>query len=212
MRSKIGFVKAGSYLTLESASIIYGMYARSSRDHQRITLRNVKISTHHKHEFTCVAQLCESCVINAKGCGFDSQGTHVLIKCIPKSSGKCINVMCLLFRWLWRSLIKHNSIPLVYRRWDIILYSSWHDCGFVSWVGINRRSTKINEAVSECWIMINTILYQKHHKQWVKRVQCVDLLKSIFSIWKYHSSDHVSAGSAIRTYVCGEFKSRGAHD
>ncbi len=52
------------------------------------------------HVFLC-GSVVEHCVSCAKGCGFDSQGTHVQLKCITwmhckshwiKASAKCINV------------------------------------------------------------------------------------------------------------------------
>ncbi len=44
-----------------------------------------------------IGSVVEHCVSSAKGCGFDSQGTHILIKekCKSlwiKASAKCINV------------------------------------------------------------------------------------------------------------------------
>ncbi len=47
---------------------------------------------------TCVAQWLEHCVSSAKGCGFDSQGSHILMKMynlnaiVIKASAKCVNV------------------------------------------------------------------------------------------------------------------------
>ncbi len=50
--------------------------------------------------FLC-GSVVEHCVSSAKGCGFDSQGTHILMKmynlnvivvALDKASAKCINV------------------------------------------------------------------------------------------------------------------------
>ncbi len=48
-------------------------------------------------QYCSCGSVVEHCVSSAKGCGFNSQGTHILKKCITelsrlKASAKCVNV------------------------------------------------------------------------------------------------------------------------
>ncbi len=83
--------------------------------------------------FLC-GSVVEHCVSNAKGCGFDSQGTQILItKCIPwmhckslwiKASAKCVNVNA-NFKINWSNL---GSLDYPYTIWKnhVKIYQVWY--------------------------------------------------------------------------------------
>ncbi len=104
------------------------------RKHKKCSCYDPPTSLKNTQKILCsCGSMVEHCVSNAKGYGFDSQGTRILIKkhiawmhrksLWIKVSAKCINV-----KQLWYSTLGRVSITYMYRLLWLALLMAWSMC------------------------------------------------------------------------------------